>query len=554
MQVERPVPGRDLGVRRGPATSDRLLLLNEVARIATEDLELQPMLQRITDALHRRFGWEFVAIATVDEAAGEFTCEAVSTALPTSVSRGYRRSLGSGVVGEVAATGRAILLDDVSTHDNYVETLPGAMSELCVPVRHQGRLLAVLNLESLRPAAFHDELTLLSTVAEQVAGAIAGARALQAAERRADLLQLLSDVSRAAVQPGRLGEVLNRIARFVHARFPRAWVSISLLDETGRWLKVEAWASRRKPPAPLGTRWPVSKGVCGRAVRTRQPQHVLDPAGDPDWVVFGGRAACEYAVPLQVGDEVLGVMDVETAQRDAFSEGDREVLRTLADQVAGAVRLAVAHDRLRVANRALQRLSMSDPLTRLPNRRRFEQVLEAEWRRAARTGTPLSVLVADLDSFKAFNDAHGHPAGDTCLRQVATALRAGLRRAGDFVARWGGEEFVAVLPGTPASDARRIAESLRRAIFDLAVPHGASPVSPVVTVTIGAAGGIPRAEDTAPTDLLLAADSALYEAKALGRNRVALSRRAPRRPRIAAPAPARLSVPVSRRPASPTNT
>jgi diguanylate cyclase (GGDEF)-like protein len=349
---------------------------------------------------------------------------------------------------------------------------------------------------------------------------------LEEARRRADLLQLLSDVSRAAVEPGDLRDVLDRIARFVYMRFPRAWVSIWLLDETGEELEGAAWAGSQQPPAPLGSRWPVSRGVCGRCVRTGEPQHVTDPRADPDWVAFGGISATEYVVPLRVGGELLGVMDVESAERDAFSVADREVLRTLADQVAGAVRLAVLHARLSRANAELQRLSTIDPLTGLPNRRRFEEVLDGEWRRAARAQAPLSLLVVDIDGFKAFNDRHGHPAGDACLRRVGRALRQGLRRAGDFVARWGGEEFVAVLPGTTAAAAAATAETLRHAIEKLG--HGPGRR---VTISVGVAEARPGRPRTSARVLMAAADRALYAAKWAGRNRVVVSPTRPHRPK-----------------------
>src|SRR5437762_4330224 len=134
--------------------------INQIARIATLDLELRPMMQRITDALAQKFGWEFVALVMVDADRTAFVCEAVTTSLPTEIHVGYSRPLGSGVVGEVATTERPILLDDVQTSPNYVETMPGAMSELCVPVMHGDGLVAILNLESTRRGAFHEQLPL----------------------------------------------------------------------------------------------------------------------------------------------------------------------------------------------------------------------------------------------------------------------------------------------------------------------------------------------------------------------------------------------------------
>jgi diguanylate cyclase (GGDEF)-like protein len=168
--------------RRGDAAgapadprATELELLNEVARIATLDLELRPMLQRITDALSRKFNWEFVALATIDDERDLFVCEAVTSIQQTAIHVGYTRALGIGVVGQVALSAQPVLVDDVHSYPNYVETMPGAQSELCVPVRHRGRTVAVLNLESTRRAAFREQLPLLTTVADQIAGAIASA-------------------------------------------------------------------------------------------------------------------------------------------------------------------------------------------------------------------------------------------------------------------------------------------------------------------------------------------------------------------------------------------
>jgi len=169
--------------RRPSDRSTHLEILNEIARIATLDLELRPMLQRITDALAQKFGWEFVACVTVDHERKRFVCEAVTSSQSTDIEVGYSRELGSGVVGEVAMLARPILLDDVRTSKNYVETMPGTRSELCVPVLHRGELVAILNLESTRPRAFHDQLPLVQTVADQIAGAIHSARLFQEVRR-----------------------------------------------------------------------------------------------------------------------------------------------------------------------------------------------------------------------------------------------------------------------------------------------------------------------------------------------------------------------------------
>lgn len=169
--------------------------------------------------------------------------------------------------------------------------------------------------------------------------------------------------------------------------------------------------------------------------------------------------------------------------------------------------------------RWLVELSTTDGLTGLANRRAFNQRLESEWRRATRARTHLAVALADIDFFKAFNDACGHLAGDDCLRRVAQAVSGVARRTADVAARWGGEELAVLLPGTSLDGAAAVAEAMRRAVEELAIPHPASPVAGVVTASFGVAEVVPA--EGVPQELLLhAADSALFAAKRAGRNRV----------------------------------
>jgi diguanylate cyclase (GGDEF)-like protein len=180
--------------------------------------------------------------------------------------------------------------------------------------------------------------------------------------------------------------------------------------------------------------------------------------------------------------------------------------------------LVVLTKKLDNANRELRRLSSLDWLTEVPNRRHFEETLAREWRRSMRQGSEFSVLVCDIDRFKGYNDAFGHPAGDQCLRNVAHALSDAMVRGGDFVARYGGEEFAAILPDTPLEGAKVVAERMRAAVEALAIPHPASE-NGHVTASFGVASGIAMPEAD-PLKLIELADKALYEAKAQGRNRI----------------------------------
>ncbi len=180
----------------------------------------------------------------------------------------------------------------------------------------------------------------------------------------------------------------------------------------------------------------------------------------------------------------------------------------------------LAHE-LKQANHELQRLAVTDGLTQLANRRRFDEYLIHEWLRMMREKQFLSLILCDVDFFKNYNDKYGHPAGDDCLRNVAQAIRHQAKRPGDLVARYGGEEFVVILPNTNYEGAMQVAQDIRQGVDTLNLPHALSTVSNHVTLSLGVASIIPN-PSYSPTDLINSADQALYSAKKQGRNRVIL--------------------------------
>ena len=259
----------------------------------------------------------------------------------------------------------------------------------------------------------------------------------------------------------------------------------------------------------------------------------------------GARAleiAASRAIDLVLLDVAMPRMDgYEVCRRLKASENTKDVpvifvsaMREMDDEMRGfdvggvdyiskpispaRVRARVrTHIELKQARDLLSRLASIDPLTGIANRRRFDDSLEQAWRRAVRAGAPLSLMLVDVDAFKEFNDNYGHARGDDCLRAIAAALLAALRRPGDLVARYGGDEFGVVLEDTDAAGMRALIQRLLQGVRRLDIAHAHSPVQPRVTVTIGGACLQPP-DDTPASHLLLTADKLLYEAKEQGRN------------------------------------
>ena len=249
------------------------------------------------------------------------------------------------------------------------------------------------------------------------------------------------------------------------------------------------------------------------ALRRGQPHH--DRGGsaalrcahiDRETSMAGISTLC---LPLTAHGEILGVLHASARRAGDQDDNDAEVIGLLAEQLA----LAIANLRLR---ETLRQQSLRDPLTGLYNRRYLEEGLGREMLRCERKGVPLAMLMADVDHFKAFNDSHGHSAGDAVLAHMGRSLLS-LVRADDLACRFGGEEFTIVMPETDAEAARARAEALRRAVSQATLEHNGRTLGPV-TVSIGIA--VFPADGATPELLFEAADAALYRAKAEGRNRV----------------------------------
>ena len=215
-------------------------------------------------------------------------------------------------------------------------------------------------------------------------------------------------------------------------------------------------------------------------------------------------------------DELLAALETEKQQ---VIDANRELEKDLNSRIQNEATLLHEKKVAEETSDKLRTLSTQDGLTGINNRRRFDEALYDEWYRATRLSTPLSLIICDIDKFKEYNDTYGHLEGDKCLTRIAHLIEDSARRAGDMAARFGGEEFVIILPDTESSNAQDIAEQIRRAILDIEIPHETSSVTNIITASFGVHTTLPE-KDLLPETMIEFADKALYQAKGQGRNMV----------------------------------
>ncbi len=253
------------------------------------------------------------------------------------------------------------------------------------------------------------------------------------------------------------------------------------------------------------------------------PVIVLSSKDDPNIKSDAfGHGANDYLVKLPEKVELLARIRSHAKSYLAQKERD-EAFRSLSNMQA---QLEKMNNELANSNRELTRLSSMDGLTGVSNRRQFDATMSREWQRAIRSDMPISLIFADIDFFKRYNDHYGHQAGDDCLKRVAETLLTTVHRPADLVSRYGGEEFVMILPDTTNEGALAVAEKALHSVRELNIPHENSEVADHVTLSIGVATLCPQ-ENSGPEELIEVADRMLYRAKEKGRNKIEIALSSP---------------------------
>lgn len=511
--------GHSAGSETGLAANRRALGTLDALYESTRALGLHDSLEELLGEVLERardlIGFEHAAVMLLEEETGRLTVEQLSGyGDRAGAIRSASLALGEGLTGWAAQHRESVRVGDVSQDPRYVRGLDEARSNLAVPLIVGNRVAGVINVESERLYAFTSEHEkLLTVLGTQAALGILAFKAQSELRKRIDQLSALYRIANLASEAGALGATLNSMLEIAAEVIPQGQSAILLVDASRKSLRVAAGQGYQSAVRFLEI--PLGQGVTGRCAQTGRTQIVrdireLDDVDDYIPGVPGARS--EVAVPLIADGQVIGVFNAESVEADAFAPEDIQTLTVIARQAAEVIRSAQLLEETR-------RLAITDSLTGLFNRRHFNQQLEENVGRAQRYEETLALVFVDLDHFKEVNDRFGHHAGDRCLQALSNTLRESVRDS-DQIARIGGEEFAVLLIRADRQLALSIAQRLHERIDNLILEE--DPPLPVnLTASLGVAFFPDDGDD--PKSLMRAADRALYTAKRLGRNRVALA-------------------------------
>ena len=425
----------------------------------------------------------------------------------TRKTKAYKSTarLDEGISGAILKSKRAIAVTDLSAYPNVnpVAIKKRRVSVVGIPLIARERTIGILFLDSLTPRTFkRAEIDHLTILANQTAIALDNALLDNIVKREAKETALLYEVSQSLISTLDFDQLLKNILQHLKETFDFLNVSVLLVDEEKQILYTHSSITYSAEDNNLKLR--IGKdGITGHVAKTKRMYYSPDVRNDTYYVLGNDKTRSEVCFPLLSGDHLIGVLDVESSVINGFSQDVIRLLSSLSAQIA----IAIDNARLYAETK---KLSLTDSLTQLSNRRSFDIFIEAEIRRAERYRRTFVAMMIDFDNFKNYNDRYGHTAGDIVLQKLSKIMKDIIRDV-DFLCRYGGDEFVAILPETDASFALDVAERMRKKI-------AAQKIQPKITLSIGIASFPHDARDK--SKLIDLADQACYEAKQRGGNRV----------------------------------
>ncbi len=480
-------------------------LLTEIGQAISSRLDQDEILRTVQKELGQIFDTSdfYIAFQEGDQIRFELEVEK-GESLPKR-----SRKASNGLTEYMIRSGQPLLIraDLEKTRERLSVTFLPPRPAKCfcgAPILLGGRptgVMAALNTE--REYVFEQrDLEVMQTAAGQVSVAVENARLFAEEQRRSRQFAFLNNISKTAISSEDSEQMLADIVGHIQKNFSFDHIGIGILDYVTKDIEIKAEAGITAQA--LGKRIPLGVGILGRVARTGESALVQTTSeGQLQGVLPGSRSV--LCIPIAYGETLLGVLNVESQKEDAFTPQDRLIMNTLADLLATALHNSFVFQKL-------QQQSITDGLTGIKTRRFFFEALGSELKRASRSGRPISVVLMDLDKFKAVNDTKGHLEGDLVLGRVARLLEQRCRQS-NVVARYGGDEFIILMPETGVEQAQILAERLRQWVAQdpaLSEHH--------ITGSFGV-GSFP-VHGFSMEDIIRVADAGMYVSKHAGGDRV----------------------------------
>ena len=477
-------------------------LLTQVGQAVSSHLDPDQVLRTIYGELGKLFDTQNFYVAFLEAGEIRFELEVEEGKVLPKRSR----KAGNGISEHVIRGGQSLLIrSDMEAARSKLGFVFGGRAAKCfmaVPILRFNRpvgIMAAMNYE--REFAYENrDLEVMETAAGQVAVAMENARLFADEQRRARHLEFLNNVSKTAISSQNAEQMLAEIVGEIQKNFHFDHIGIGILDYATKEIEIKAEAGTTT--AALGRRVPVGTGIIGKAARTNELT-LVQQMSEGRGLLPDARSA--LAIPLTYAETLLGVLNLESRRENAFAEQEVLILRTLADLLATALHNAYVFQKL-------QQQAITDSLTGIKTRRFFLESVQGEWKRAARSGRPFSVVMVDLDRFKDINDTLGHLEGDLVLARIGRLLEQKSRQS-NVVARYGGDEFVILMPETGVEQAQALSERLRLWI-------ATDPMLNEMKITGSFGVATYPLHGAQVEDILRVADAGMYISKKEGGNRV----------------------------------
>ena len=408
-----------------PATPAFDSYLLEVADAVNTTLDLNTLLQRVAEMLKQVIDYEIFAILLLNEKTQELRVR-FQVGHPPEVADRICIKVGQGVTGQAVQRREAVLVNDVTAEENFINSAPGVRSELAVPLIAKNKVIGVLDVEAAQPGAFTEEhKRLLTLFASRIAAGIENARLYTRVSRQARQLTLLTEISRELTSILNVDQLLKRVADLVTRIIDYEMFSILLVDPTGKFLQ-HRFSLRFKESVHLKHEVPIGQGLVGYAAETGQPVLVPDVSKDPRYIMANPETRSELVVPLIYKEKVIGVLDIEHTRRGYFNDDHVRIMITMAAQVAIAIENATLYERIaRQEKRLEQDLELARELQfrLLPQKRPALKHAEL----AARF-SPARQIGGDLYDFLKYSGRGvvGIAVGDVSGKGAPAAIYAGL--------------------------------------------------------------------------------------------------------------------------------